>query len=137
MSDAKSTPLPEPIEDAIEADDRAARRGRLGVLSIAVAILFGLFYAYDLFEAISNTVLLNVQIHSLNDLQREGGIALTSVPWLILVLDLLAPPLVYVIAFVVGLRKNLLSKVLVFLLGLAVVAAVTLSLENGFVKFFL
>jgi len=137
LSDAKSTPLPEPIEDAIEADDRAARRGRLGVLSIAVAILFGLFYAYDLFEAISNTVLLNVQIHSLNDLQREGGIALTSVPWLILVLDLLAPPLVYVIAFVVGLRKNLLSKVLVFLLGLAVVAAVTLSLENGFVKFFL
>jgi hypothetical protein len=136
MSESKSTPLPEPVETAIERDDRAARRGRLGWLSITVAIVFGLFYAYDLFEAISNAIGVSAQYAELNRLGEAVDRAPIAVPWLILVIDLALPVVVYAAAFLIGRRQNLISRVLVFLLGLAVVAALTLSLENGFVNFF-
>ncbi|CAN5218870.1 hypothetical protein BH09ACT3_BH09ACT3_07660 [soil metagenome] len=139
MSDAKAakdTPLPEPVQEAIEADDKAARRGKLGWLGLTVAILFGLFYAYDLFEAISNTIGVVTQYGEVNRLNEVIGRPLIAVPWLILVIDLVIPIVVYSAAFIIGFRQNLISKVLVFILGLAVAAALSLSVETGFILLF-
>lgn len=143
MSDAKSvpekkgsTPLPEPVEEAIEADDKAAKRGKLGLLGLTVAIFFGLFYAYDLFEAISNTIGVVAQYGEVNRLNEVIGRPLIAVPWLILVIDLVIPIVVYAAAFIIGFRQNLISKVLVFILGIAVTAALSLSVETGFILLF-
>lgn len=109
---------PEPhddaVSDAIEDDARASARGKLGWLSITVAIIFGLFYVYAFFVAISDLV---------------DSSSASNAPWAILIAALLVPVVVYVAAFLVGLRRNVFGKALIFILGLVVVAAVTISLN--------
>jgi len=110
-----------PFDDAIDDDTRAAARGRLDWLSITVAVLFGLFYAYDLWEAISNAV-------SLPQAFALYGFDTTDVPWVLLIVGIVIPPLVYGIAFAVGLRRNVFAKAVVFTVGLTVVAVLSLDL---------
>ena len=112
-------------EKAVAADDRAARRGRLGWLSLTVAALFGLFFAYDLWEAIENAI----EVPKLYAQLDAVGLPAGDVPWLLIWIGILIPPLAYGGAFLVGLRQNLGGKVLVFLLGLVLVAALSLSVN--------
>jgi hypothetical protein len=116
------------VENIVAEDSRASRRGRLTPLSIGVAILFGLFYAYDLFEAISNTVGVTAQISDYNVLKAAAGQAQVAVPWLLLIVDLAAPVIIYVVAFLLGRRHSALIKAAIFLIGLMTVSAVSLSL---------
>lgn len=109
-----------PIEQVIADDAHQARRGRYGWLSLAVAGLFGLFYAYDLWEAIGNLVNLPL-------FYAAYGIDSSHVPWWLLVIGVLIPPVVFGIAFLVGRRHAVLVKALVFLAGLSVVAALSLG----------
>jgi len=109
-----------PLEDLVEDDAREAKRGRYGWLSLVVAALFGLFYAYDLWEALGNLFNLPVAYDALG----IGG----RVPWALLWTGVLVPPLLFAIAFFVGRRRNVFAKALIFLVGLAVVAAFTLAI---------
>jgi hypothetical protein len=56
------------------------------------------------------------------------GLAPVAVPWSALIASLLLPPVVYALAFWLGRRLPLVGTALVFLAGLATVAAATLSL---------
>jgi hypothetical protein len=107
----------------------APARTRLGWLGLAVAILFGLVYAYDLFEAISNVVGVTAQINLYNQARAVVKLAPVPIPWVWLVIDVLLPPVSYTLAFIIGHRKPVLLKVLVFVIGLTLVAATTLSVE--------
>ncbi len=108
------------VEAAVEDDAAQTRRGRYGWLSLAVAAVFGLLYAYDVWEAIGNMVALP-SFYDLLGLDRG------TIPWWLLVVGLLIPPAVFVLAFWVGRRFSVGGKALVFLLGLAVVAALSLG----------
>ncbi|MES2092987.1 MAG: hypothetical protein V4531_04125 [Actinomycetota bacterium] len=110
-------------------DTRQTRTSRLGWLSLGVAILFALFFVYDLFEAISNVVGVTSQINLYNQARAVVKLDPVAIPWLWLVIDVLLAPVVYALAFVIGRRKSLLAKVFLFVIGLTLVAAATLSVE--------
>jgi hypothetical protein len=117
------------LETAVKADAATSRSGRIGWLSLAIAILFGLFYVYDLFEAISNVVGVTSQINLYNEARAVVKLAPVPIPWGWLVIDVLLAPVVFALAFVIGRRKAVLLKVLLFVIGLTLVAATTLSVE--------
>ena len=97
------------------------------VLGFAVAILFGLLYAYDLFEAVSNLVAVPGQLAEYNEFLVANGLEPVSVPWLILVANLVLPLIVFAVASWIGRRQRTSIRALLYLAGLAVVAAITLS----------
>ncbi len=127
MTDA--TPADSPPETATQSDAVTSRSGRIGWLGITIAILFGLFYVYDLFEAISNVVGVTSQITLYNEARAVVKLDPVPIPWVWLVIDVLLAPVVFVLAFVLGRRKTVLLKVLLFVIGLTLVAATTLSVE--------
>jgi uncharacterized membrane protein len=109
-----------PIADVLAEDTRDSARGRYGWLSILVAALFGLFYAFDVWEAIGNMVNLPVYYAAFN-------LDSAAIPWWLLILGLLAPIAIFALAFLVGRRRNLGVKALLFLTGLAVSAGASLT----------
>lgn len=108
-----------------QADVRGTRRR---ILPVAVAILFGLLFAYDLFEAVTNLVELPSQIGQANDFAAENGLQTIEVPWLILVANTALPVAAFAIAWWVGRRRSIGHQAVLYVVALAVVAAVTLTL---------
>ncbi|SEC55331.1 hypothetical protein SAMN04489806_3199 [Paramicrobacterium humi] len=89
--------------------------------ALAIGIAFGLFYAYDLWEAVGNVL-------SLAGVASRFGIALSALAWIILVLSILLPILLFVVALRLGRSRNYLVQALFYLVGLTVSAATYLSL---------
>ncbi|MET0934197.1 MAG: hypothetical protein ABWX56_10810 [Mycetocola sp.] len=90
-------------------------------LSLTLAIVFGLLFAYDVWEAVGNLVGVNVVASGL-------GTTINAVGWVVLILGILLPVLVFALAYWLGRRRDLLAQVLLYLAGLGTVAAVSLSL---------
>lgn len=101
------------------APDTLERR-RYGILGIIVAIAFGLFYAYDLWEAVSNLI-------ELPPVYELYGLDASFVPWWLLWISVLIPVVAFAIALVLGRKRNVFGKALIFLVGLTVVAGLSLS----------
>lgn len=106
--------------------DAPSRRHR--VLHISVAIAFALFYAYDLFEAISNLVAVPAQLADYNRFLVENDLTPVAIPWTILIANLLVPVVVFAAAWALGRRRGIRHLAVLLAVGLAVVAALTLSL---------
>jgi len=104
-----------PIEDVVADDAAEARRGRYGWLSLVVAALLGLFYAYDVWEAIGNMINLPPFYDSI-------GIGSKHVPWWLLWIGVAIPVIVYILAFVIGRHRNVGAKAVIFIVGLALAA---------------
>jgi len=105
------------MSDAAESEIVEEER-RMGWPAIAVAIVFGLLYAYDLFLALSNLIGLSSGL-------SDPGI----IPWSPLIVGVIVPPAAYAASFLVGRRRSLGLFALTLLTGLAVAFAVALSLE--------
>ena len=90
-------------------------------LAATVAVFFGFFFAYDLWEAIGNLVGLNVAAQSL-DTQLSGF------GWAVLIAGVLLPLLVYAIAFWLGRARGAAARAVLFLVGLCLVAVLTLDI---------
>lgn len=97
------------------------RPPHVGWAATTVAIVLGLFYVYYLFDAIRSLVILPGQYEQL-------GLSRADAPWALLIIGVLVPVVVYVLAFVVGLRRNAAGKALVLLAGLGLVACLNLSI---------
>jgi hypothetical protein len=97
-------------------------------LRIAALIAFGLFYAYDLFEAISTIFAVTDQIARYNAAAAEVGLNAVAVPWALLIGIVVVPVATFVATALLGRRRGLGVAALLLLAGLAVSAAVTLSL---------
>ncbi|WP_127793770.1 bacitracin resistance protein [Agromyces sp. LHK192] len=82
-------------------------------LRATLAVVFGLFYAYDLWEVVESLV----QILGL-------GLGFSALGWVIMVLALLAPAVLFAAAFLISRRRAVLVAVLAYLTGLAVSAVV-------------
>lgn len=106
--------------------DAPSRRHR--ALRFAVIVAFGLFYAYDLFEAISNLAAVPAQLADYNRFLIENDLTPVAVPWAILVVNLLLPVVAFAAAWVLGRGRRIRQQAVLLAVGLAVVAALTLSL---------
>ena len=122
-------PAETPLETERDKNATVNRAGHRGWPSITIAIAFGLFYVYNLFEAISNVVGVTAQINLYNQARAVVKLDPVPIPWVWLVIDVLLAPVAYALAFVLGRRKPVLLKVLLFAIGLTLVAAMTLSVE--------
>ena len=87
----------------------------ISVLTLIIAAVFGLLFAYFVYQAIANLIELPKSYAAI-------GLA-DSVPWAVLVIGLLIPIVLYVVAFAVALRRNVLNKAIIFLMALVTVAA--------------
>ncbi len=101
---------------------------RSRALPVAAAILFGLLFAYDLFEAITNLIELPAQIRLANEFAIENGLQAIEVPWGILIANTVLPVAAFAVAWWVGRRHTVGRQALIYLAALAVVAALTLTL---------
>ena len=122
-------PAETPLETERDKNATVSRTGYLGWVSITIAIAFGLFYVYNLFEAISNVVGVTSQINLYNQARAVVKLAPVPIPWVWLVIDVLLAPIVFALAFVLGRRQPVLLKIMLFAIGLTLVAAMTLSVE--------
>jgi hypothetical protein len=88
---------------------------KYGWASIAVAIVFGILYAYVLWDAIGNMI------------QLPRALDAVGVPWGLLILDVSLPVIAYAAAFWLGRRHLLPNRVLLFAVGLTVLACCTVG----------
>jgi hypothetical protein len=114
-----------PVDDVRSDDRRAAKPRTIGWLGLTVSALFGLFFAYDLWEAIENAI----EVPKLFAQLEAVGLPAGDVPWLLIWIGIAIPPLAYGGAFLIGLRHNVFGKALIFLLALVLVAALSLSVN--------
>jgi len=110
-----------PVEEVIEDDAREAKRGRYGWLSLVVAAIFGLFYAWNVWQSVA-TMFVLPQFYD------AYGYGAENVPWWLLWVGVAVPVVAFLLAFVIGRHSNVLVKALVFLTGLAVTSALGIAI---------
>jgi hypothetical protein len=106
-----------PVEP-VAALSRTARVGHW--LRVAVAGVFGIVYAYYLWDAIRSLIELPAQ-YELMGLSRDDA------PWPLLILGIILPIVTYVGALIVGRHRNVFTQALVLLTGLGALAALSLG----------
>lgn len=94
-------------------------------LLLTIAAFFGLFYAYDVWEAVGNLVRLNLQAQSL-DTQLSGF------GWIVVIFGVLLPVVVFAVAYGLGRNRAFGVQALTLLVGLCAVAAASLSMAAAF-----
>jgi hypothetical protein len=95
------------------------------LLVAAICVVFGLLYAWDIWEAVGNMVGLNIAVGGL-------GTQLSGFGWAVLIGAILFPAVVYAIAFWIGRKRGPGALALLLLVGLALVAVVTLDIYAMF-----
>lgn len=93
-----------------------------------IIVLFGLFYAWDLFEAISNMLGKLDELARRNEVRELNGFAPIDIPWAFLIANLVLPLVVFGLALLVARKRNVGILAIALLAGLGVVAAVSLTL---------
>lgn len=94
-------------------------------LAATIAVLFGVLYAYDVWEAVRDLVGMTMMVGDL-------GVSFAGVGIGILIAALLVPLVVFGIAFWLGRRRGPLAQIVLFLAGYALVQALTLDLSAIF-----
>lgn len=95
------------------------------LLNVAVAVPFGLLFAYDVWQAIGNIVGI---VTWANYLQ----VPVVGWGWVVLIGSAVLPALIWVLAVVLGWKRPLLPKLAIQFLGLCVAAATYLSIITMF-----
>jgi hypothetical protein len=113
--------------DATNAPDASTpTRGATPLwLAVTIAVLFGMLYAYDVWEAVRDLVGMTMLVGDL-------GVSFAGVGIGILIAALLVPLVVFGIAFWLGRRRGPLAQIVLFLAGYALVQALTLDLSAIF-----
>ena len=89
-------------------------------LALTLAILFGLFFAYDVWEAVGN-------LAGVSSVASGLETSINALGWVVLVAGILLPVAVFAVAYWLGRRRDPLAQVLLYLAGLGTVAALSLS----------
>jgi hypothetical protein len=103
------------MADTVTETTTTRARIRYGWASIAVAVVFGILYAYVLWDAIGNLI------------QLPRALDASSVPWGLLIVDVALPFIAFVAAFWLGRRHALPSRLLLFVVGLTLLACCTVG----------
>lgn len=102
-------------------DDATTVSRGYGVPGLAVAAIFGLFFAYDVWEAVSTLVALPA-------FYDAYGYGAQNVPWWLLIISVAVPIGAFALAAAIGRRHRVPVMALIFLTGLAVAAALGMSI---------
>ena len=94
-------------------------------LAVTIAVLFGVLYAYDVWEAVRDLVGMTMLVGDL-------GVSFAGVGIGILIAALLVPLVVFGLAFWLGRHRNPFVQIVLFLTGYALVQALTLDLSAIF-----
>jgi len=103
----------------------ATRRRPPRWLLLTIAVLFGLFYAYDVWEAVGNLV-------GLNELAQSLDTQLSAFGWAVLIAGVLLPGVVYAVAYRLGRNRAFGVQALTLLVGLCAVAVISLDIAVVF-----
>lgn len=90
-------------------------------LEIALAIAFGLFFAYDAWEAVGNLV-------GVADLAGSLETSISGLGWVVLIAAILLPVALFAAAFLLGRRRSAVVQAALYLTGLAVSALLYLDI---------
>ncbi|PWC08355.1 hypothetical protein [Mycetocola zhujimingii] len=90
-------------------------------LATTLAVVFGLFYAYDVWEAVGNVVGISTLASGLDT-------SISVLGWAVLSIGVAVPIVIFLIALRLGRGRDILAQVLVYLTGLGVVAVVSLGI---------
>ncbi len=93
-----------------------------------VIVLFGLLYAWDLFEAVSNLFGKIEERARINEVRQLNGFAPLDTPWVFLLANLALPIVVFGVAILIARKRNVGILAMVLLAGLGVVAAISLTI---------
>ena len=105
----------------MSTEDATASPPRYGLPSLIVAAVFALLTAYDLWEAVGTAVALPASYEA-------SGLDPATIPWWIIVIYVLVPPVTYGLAILAGRRQTLFVRALLFAVALAVSASLSLGL---------
>ncbi|MET4157774.1 bacitracin resistance protein [Agromyces sp. PvR057] len=111
--------VPASTDAAAAPSADAATRGRSlpTWLDVSLAVLFGLFYAYDVWEVVESIV----QLLGL-------GLSFSGGGWAVMIAALVAPLVCFAAAFALGRRRGVLARIALYVTGLCVSAVLFLSL---------
>ena len=126
MTTHDDMPVAKPVHNA-EQESKTVVARKTPWFRLTVIVLFALVYAYDLFEAISDTFGVAAQITKYNENATLIGLNTVSIPWAVLVANLLLPIVVFGVSLLVSRKRNVGILAFVLLAGLGVVGAVSLS----------
>ncbi|MFU8947122.1 hypothetical protein ACLRGF_10365 [Mycetocola zhadangensis] len=90
-------------------------------VATTLAVIFGLFYAYDAWEAVGNVIGISTLASGLDT-------SISVVGWVVLSLGVVIPIALFLIALGLGRKRDLLAQVLLYLSGLGVSAVVALDI---------
>lgn len=94
-------------------------------LAIVIAMLFGLFFAYDAWEALGNLI-------GMLSLAGNLGVTLTALGWVVLIGALILPILLFGLAFWLGMKRGPVQQIALYLAALAVSAVLYLDIYTVF-----
>lgn len=101
----------------MSADVAVAPPGRISIA--LVALLFAALHGYTLLQAVSNLV-------ALPEVYRLLGIG-DAVPWWLLIVGVATPVILFTAAVLLGRRRSLAHRVLLFAVSLGATNAISLS----------
>ena len=85
----------------------------------AITIVFGLFFAYDLWEALSNLIELPLALNA-------AGLA-SQTPWTLLIINLAVPIVVFALALLLARKRSLGDRAVILLVALCFSAVLSLD----------
>ncbi|MCU1447037.1 bacitracin resistance protein [Cryobacterium sp.] len=104
-----------------DPSDKTRTRRTPAWLSATIAILFGLFYAYSAWSGLENLI-------GLSSIAQGLDTSLNGFGWGLLLTGVLAPIVVFAIAFWLGRRREAGPQALMLLAGLCLVSALSLDI---------
>ena len=96
-------------------------------LAVTLAVLFGLFYAYDVFEALGNLI-------GISDFANQLDASINGFGWVLLVLGLVLPLVLFAIAFSLGRNRGPLAQIAFYAVGLGLSAVLSLDIIAAFAR---
>lgn len=108
------------MSTAAETEDVGPRPDSPFWLTVTLAIIFGLFYAYDAWEAVGNLV-------GMTGLAGQLATTLSATGWVVLLLGILLPIALFAGAFILGRKRGPLQQAALYVVGLGISAVLTLD----------
>lgn len=114
-----------PVASSTDSTPQAVSSRTPQWLAMVLAVFFGLFFAYDVWEALGN--LVGIANYAA---QLDG--ALTALGWIVLIGALVLPIALFALAFWVGHRRGPVQQIALYVAALAVSAALYLDIFTLF-----
>lgn len=94
-------------------------------VTTVIAVFFGLFFAYDLWEAVGNLVGVSLAAGDLDTTLNTTG-------WVVLIGGVLIPIIAFGLALVLGRRRTIVEQILMYTAALCLVAVLSLNIFEMF-----